>query len=317
MLTGIDHIIIGVNDLEKATQTFEQNLGLLASGGGRHPFGGTANRIIVIGDAYLELISVVEPAEAQQSMLDRLAKGEGYLNFVLGSDDIEADSQAMRARGVSVIGPNAGALNSAEGRSRGWQRTDVERPDLTQHYPFLIQHDSTGEERGFRLAGWQKPPAHPLGTLKILSTTLVVENLEEASRRIQSIYGLEPSIQFGEEHEGWDALLVSFPLRGGNSGSGQSFELAMPLSTNIDPANQQGHLPEVGSLAAHLQRYGESLCRITLAVADLPAAMRYLDAHGVIYTTNITAQEQPHPLVWIHPTQACGATIMLTTQAEA
>ncbi|EFH86739.1 VOC family protein [Ktedonobacter racemifer] len=314
MLTGIDHIIIGVNDLEKATQTFEQTLGLLASGGGRHPFGGTANRIIVIGDTYLELISVEEAAEAQQSMLDRLAKGDGYLNFVLGSDDIEADSQAMRARGVSVNGPNAGALHSAEGRSRGWQRTDVERPDLTQHYPFLIQHDSTGEERRFRLAGWQHPPTHPLGALKVLSTTLVVENLEEATRRFQRIYGLEPSIQFGGEHEGWDALLVSFPLAGEeNSGSGHSFELAMPLPTNIDPANQQGRLPEVGSLAAYLQRYGESLCRITLAVADLPAAMRYLDAHGVIYT----AQEQPHPLVWIHPTQACGAAIVLTAQAEA
>lgn len=313
MLTGIDHIIIGVNDLEKATQTFEQKLGLIPSGGGRHPFGGTANRIIVIGDTYLELISVAEPAEAQQSMLDRLAKGEGYLNFVFGSDDIEAESQAMRARGVSVIGPNAGALNSAEGRSRGWQRTDVERPDLTQHYPFLIQHDSTGEERRSRLAGWQKPPTHPLGALKVLSTTLVVENLGEATRRFQSIYGLEPSIQFGGEHEGWDALLVSFPLGGGSNGSGQSFELAMPLPTNIDPANLQGHLPEVGALAAHLQRYGESLCRITLAVADLPAAMRYLDTHGVIYT----AQEQPHPLAWIHPTQACGAAIMLTTQAEA
>lgn len=314
MLTGIDHIIIGVNDLEKATQTFEQNLGLIPSGGGRHPFGGTANRIIVIGDTYLELISVEEAAEAQQSMLDRLAKGDGYLNFVLGSDDIEADSQAMMTRGVSVLGPNAGALNSAEGRSRGWQRTDVERPDLTQHYPFLIQHDSIGEERRFRLAGWQKPPVHPLGALKVLSTTLVVENLEEATRRFQHIYGLQPSIQFSGEHEGWGALLVSFPLgEEENSASGQSFELAMPLPTNIDPANLQGHLPEVGSLAAHLQHYGENLCRITLAVADLPAAMRYLDAHGVIYT----AQAQPRPLIWIHPTQACGAAIVLTTQAEA
>ena len=312
MLTGIDHIIIGVNDLEEASQVFGQKLGLIPSGGGRHPFGGTANRIIVIGDTYLELITVEEAAEAQQSMLDRLAKGDGYLNFVLGSDNIEADSEAMHARGVSVLGPNAGALNSAEGRSRGWQRTDIEHPDLTQHYPFLIQHDSIGEERRFRLAGWQDPPTHPLGALKVLSTTLVVENLEEATRRFQNIYGLEPSIQFSGKHEGWDALLVSFPLSGGSNRPGQSFELAMPLPINIDPANLQGHLPETGALAAYLQRYGESLCRITLAVADLPATMRYLDAHGVIYT----AQKQPHPLIWIHPTQACGAAIVLTAQSE-
>src|SRR6266849_9410243 len=105
MLIGIDHIIIGVRDLDRAAAQFAHRLGLLASGGGIHPSGGTANRIIVIGDTYLELITVRTPGEAQQSMLVRLAKGEGYLNFALSSNDIEADSKAMLSRGVSIIGP--------------------------------------------------------------------------------------------------------------------------------------------------------------------------------------------------------------------
>ncbi len=100
MLTALDHIIIGVNNLEQATNIFSERLGLIASGGGIHPAGGTANRIIVIGATYLELITVRTPAEAQQGMLDRLSKGEGYLNFVLTSNDIEADSAALRGRGV-------------------------------------------------------------------------------------------------------------------------------------------------------------------------------------------------------------------------
>src|SRR5713101_5612380 len=100
MLTAIDHIIIGVYDLEKAARQFGEKLGLQPSGGGIHPSGGTANRIIVIGDSYLELIAVRTPQEAQQSMLDRLAKGEGYLNVVLASNDIDADGAAMRERGV-------------------------------------------------------------------------------------------------------------------------------------------------------------------------------------------------------------------------
>src|SRR6266705_3869670 len=105
MLTTIDHIIIGVHNLEKAATQFTQKLGLAVSGGGIHPTGGTANRIIVIGDTYLELIAVRTPAEAQESMLGRLAKGQGYLNFVLTSNDIEADSAAMARRGVSILGP--------------------------------------------------------------------------------------------------------------------------------------------------------------------------------------------------------------------
>src|SRR6266571_1601812 len=154
MITALDHIIIGVNNLEQATRTFNEKLGL---------------------------ITVRAPAEAQQSILDRLSKGEGYLNFVLSSNDIEADSAALRGRGVSITGPTPGQLKAPGGRTRGWSRVDIERPDLAQHYPFLIQHDSTGEERRYRLAGWTTPPAHPLGAIKVLSVTVAVADLEEAT----------------------------------------------------------------------------------------------------------------------------------------
>src|SRR5438067_6346056 len=133
MLTGLDHIIIGVNDLEQATTIFSKKLGLVASGGGIHPSSGTANRIIVIGDTYLELIAVRTPTEAQQSLLERLAKGDGYLNFVLSSNDIAADSAAMASRGVSIFGPIPGQLVAEGARIRSWLRTNVERPDLAQH----------------------------------------------------------------------------------------------------------------------------------------------------------------------------------------
>src|SRR5215467_14775220 len=130
MLTAIDHIIIGVNDLERATTVFSQQLGLSVSGGGIHPSGGTANRIIVIGDTYLELITVRAPSEAEPGMLERLAQGEGYLNFVLASNNIEADSKAMARRGISITGPIPGELRAADSRTRGWSRTHIERPVL-------------------------------------------------------------------------------------------------------------------------------------------------------------------------------------------
>lgn len=304
MLTALDHIIIGVRDLEQSSANFSQRLGLLASGGGTHPSGGTANRIIVIGDTYLELIAVNIPAEAQQSMLTRLARGEGYLNFVLASNDIEADSASMAQRGVSILGPAPGQLKSADGRSRGWSRTNVERPDLTQHYPFLIQHDSTGEERRFRLAGWAEPPAHPLGAVKVLSTTIAVSDLAEAAPRFERIYGIQPSANFTGEADGWEAMLVAFALDEG----GQSFELAEPLPLAIDdPTVDTGPLPEEGALSHHLQTFGESLCRMTLAVRDLAASRRYLDEHAVTYTY----EEKQHPVLWISPHEACGAAIVL------
>src|SRR6266699_4823922 len=265
MLTGLDHIIIGVNDLEQATSIFQQDLGLAVSGGGIHPTGGTANRIIVIGDTYLELIAIYNPAEAQQSMLDRLAFHEGYLNFVLASNNIEADSKAMTNRGIPILGPTPGLLRAADGRTRGWSRTNIERQDLAQRYPFIIQHDSIGEERRFRLAGWATPPEHPLGVTQVRSATIAVADLAEATQRFQHIYGLQPSESFTGEPDGWDAMLVSFPL-GGND-QGQCFELAepLPLSIEADQEVDYEHLPEPGSLNRHVQRFGESLCRMTLA----------------------------------------------------
>ena len=314
MLTALDHIIIGVNNLEQATEIFAEKLGLLASGGGNHPTGGTANRIIVIGDTYLELITVHKPAEAQQSILDRLAKGDGYLNFVLTSDDIEADSKAMRQRGVAIIGPNPGKLKAPDGRSRAWFRTDIEQPDLTQHYPFLIQHDSTGAERRFRLAGWTEPPEHPLGAIKVLSTTIAVENLAEATPRFQGIYGLQPSEAFTGDVDDWEAMLTAFLI----PASQQSFELAepLPLSTSTDDSQlsqlNTELLPEPGTLARYLSTFGESLCRITLGVQDMAQSRRYLDAHGATYTY----KESTHPVLWIHPSSACGAAIVLHEVSE-
>jgi catechol 2,3-dioxygenase-like lactoylglutathione lyase family enzyme len=311
MLSAIDHIIIGVNNLEQAAALFSQKLGLAVSGGGIHPSGGTANRIIVIGDTYLELIAVRTPAEAQQSMLDRLAIREGYLNFVLASNDIAADSQAMADRGVSIIGPDPGSLRAADGRSRGWSRTNIERPDLVQQYPFVIQHDSEGEERRFRLAGWEIPPKHPLGVIQVRSATIAVADLAGATRRFQHIYGLEPSETFTGEADGWDAMLVAFPL-GGND-QGQYVELAepLPLSVEVDQEVDYEHLPEPGALARHLQHFGESLCRMTLSVRNLDDSRRYLDEHEVTYTYRDIA----HPVIWIHPDYACGASIVLHEQA--
>ncbi len=306
MLTGLDHVIIGVRDLDAATEIFREKLGLMSSGGGVHATGGTANRIIVIGDTYLELITVRTPSEAQASIVERLAKGEGYLNFVLSSNDMQADSKAMKARGVSLVGPETGSLKAGDGRVRSWSRTNIERPDLTQHYPFLIQHDSTGEERRSRLAGWTTPPRHPLGATKVLSTTVAVADIDEATRRFEHIYGLQASEQFSGEADSWDALLVAFRF----DKSMQSFELATPLPTFLDPADDAEYLPEPGALTQHLQQFGESLCRMTLAVENLTASRRYLDAHNVTYTYK-EHPDYPRPLLWITPDQACGASIVL------
>ncbi len=295
MLTGLDHVIIGTRHLQQATQQFQDQIGLSASGGGNHPKGGTANRIIVIGDTYLELIGIHTPEEAQESMRLRLKQGEGYLNCVFASNALYQDSTAMAERGIQLVGPQPGELKAVDGSSRGWIRTDIERPDLAQRYPFLIQHDSHGAERRRRLAGGITPPIHPLGAIRVISTTLAVKNLAEASQRFQHIYGLQPEAAEMETY--WGAQIIAFPLGNGT----QFFELAEPESLAA-PLNS-----EQRGLTTHLQQFGESLYRMTLGVESLDKARRYLEAHNTGYTYQAGEQSA----IWIRPEETCGAAIVL------
>ena len=59
MLVGIDHLVIAVADPDAAADELSETLGIPAGGGGRHDHLGTYNRLIWLGDTYLELIARV------------------------------------------------------------------------------------------------------------------------------------------------------------------------------------------------------------------------------------------------------------------
>src|SRR5438067_4180045 len=55
---GIDHILIGVSDLEEGIRAFEKSTGVAALRGGRHPLRGTENALVSLGGgAYIEIIA--------------------------------------------------------------------------------------------------------------------------------------------------------------------------------------------------------------------------------------------------------------------
>jgi len=72
-------------------------------------------------------------------------------------------------------------------------------------------------------------------------------------------------------------------------------------------------LPETGALKRHLQQFGESLCRMTIAVENLATARRYLDEHSIKYTY----RDRVSPTLWIDPREANGAAIALREEANA
>ena len=62
MPSGIDHVVIAVADPDAAAAELTERVGLAFTAGGRHEGLGTFNKIAFLGDGYLELMGVPNPA---------------------------------------------------------------------------------------------------------------------------------------------------------------------------------------------------------------------------------------------------------------
>lgn len=147
MAFQIDHVVCRVNDLETAGADLQRRYGLVSVPGGRHPGWGTANRIVPLGLSYLELIAVVDPAEAAgdrtgRRWLNRLDEPEGPLLVCLSTDDIDAVAARL---GVEV---EAKSRVRPDGAVVGWRSAGLEIALERPWLPFFIS--------------WEVPPElHP------------------------------------------------------------------------------------------------------------------------------------------------------------
>ncbi len=260
-VTGIDHAIITVRDLEAAAALFSDGLGFHVSGGGTHPQFGTANRIIVLDDEYIELLAPQSEALPRGLVGNLLANGEGNLACVLGLRDPAAFATGTRARGLPVDGPHPGRLDAAEGFSRGWQTVtfvDTHVPGL----PFFIKHDSTGDERRRLLGGPAGLAPHPNGAGRIAGVILAVVDCRASIGVLQRVLGLTA------DAEGRDAMLEAETVTT-TLVSGAKIVLASPAE------------PGRGPLAAALAQRGESMFAVTIAVDHLAETVAMLRGRGI------------------------------------
>jgi hypothetical protein len=77
-IAGIDHVIVGVRDLERARVGWTR-LGFTLSPRGRHIGQGTANYCIMFPSDYVELLGIVDPNDFVQRLDAFLAQREGLM----------------------------------------------------------------------------------------------------------------------------------------------------------------------------------------------------------------------------------------------
>ncbi|WP_158044017.1 VOC family protein [Skermanella pratensis] len=96
-LSGIDHTLVGVRDLEAARGTWRR-LGFTVTPRGRHIGWGTGNYCIMFPGDYVELLGIVDPGQFL-NRLDTLleTRGEGFLGLAFAASDAAAVHRAYPA----------------------------------------------------------------------------------------------------------------------------------------------------------------------------------------------------------------------------
>ncbi|NEY91445.1 VOC family protein [Tabrizicola oligotrophica] len=94
MLT-FDHIAISAETLGEGVEMVEAALGVAMAGGGEHPYMATHNRLLGLGDLYLEVIAAnpaaPRPAFPRWFDLDNFSGRPRLTNWVARSESINAD----------------------------------------------------------------------------------------------------------------------------------------------------------------------------------------------------------------------------------
>lgn len=191
MSLPLDHIVIAVNDLQKAISDYH-HLGFTVTPGGDHPGRATHNALVVFQDgAYFELIAWKGP-EAHHPWWPKLQQfGPGIVDFaLLPSTTTETVAQAL-SRGLAYQPPVNGGRLRPDGVELRWQNA---RP-ITADLPFLCG-DVT--PRALRVPEGDVRN-HANGVHGVAQLRIAVHDLAASLKRYQALLGLDSTPDLVDE----------------------------------------------------------------------------------------------------------------------
>ena len=150
-----DHVIMTVADLDLAGRRILETHGLSSVIGGRHTGLGTGNRIVPLGDSYIELMAIVDDDEAANSTLGRwvageVANGDRVAAWCLRTDDIDEVANRLDLRSEPM------SRRRPDGVELAWRLAGLEIA-LTTGLPLFIQWDIPPEDHPGRALGTGGP----------------------------------------------------------------------------------------------------------------------------------------------------------------
>ena len=174
-LSQIDHVLLGIGDLQQGIDELERRTGVRAVFGGAHPGRGTQNALIALGgDHYLEILAP-NPAETGNPEAAGLLalKTLTPIGWAARSQDLAALRQSLQAKGTAVDEIRPGGRNLPDGSRLAWQTLGFTSP-ASPLLPFFIEwergsaHPSTTSPAGCRLAAFALEDPAPEALRKTL-----------------------------------------------------------------------------------------------------------------------------------------------------
>jgi hypothetical protein len=140
----LDHVVYAVRDLDEAAVRFREGFGLDSTEGGRHERWGTANRIVPLGDQYVELVAAVDETVAAltgfgRGVLERASDGGGWFTIAAVAEDLDA----VAARLGLEIG--SGSRTRPDGETLRWRSAGLDDPRREPLMPFFLAWDVPDE----------------------------------------------------------------------------------------------------------------------------------------------------------------------------
>ena len=209
---ALDHVIVGVRDLDAAAADYTVLLGRAPSWRGEHPGRGTANALFRLDNTYLELIT---------------ARDEGPLGFALRTEDSAGCARALSERGLGVGDAVAGeGREIATGAVRRWKTVLIPGAATRGILIFGIEHSSPLD--ALPLA---KPTAGADAAISGVDHVVVrSESPDAAIRFYRDQLGLRLALD--KSFEPWGARLLFFRV------GGTTVEIAAPLPPTEKPGER-------------------------------------------------------------------------------
>lgn len=280
-ITGIDHALVGVADLEAARDSYAR-LGFTVTPRGRHIGWGTGNYTVMFENDYLELIGVVDPTQPIHNLEEFLKTGSGLLNVALATADADGTVQWLRSHSANATEPQdlQRLLDVGDQEETLRFRNVFLPPELTPGLnTFACQH-LTPEK--VRRTAWL---SHPNGARGISEVTVVMESIAGVGEAYAKLFGVDAVS--GDERKG------SITVDTGNDELWFVTPKAFPERHYDKIFNERLPLPRLAAL--------------TLSVADPQVTALYLAGQQVAF------ERDSSDAVIVSSEEACGVFLVFAS----